>query len=140
MTIIFSSDGCGENPMYCYSLGIIAVLQKLCHFVMTVVTEDIYLKLGVHVCVRYPRNNPHYQGGQFKMHFFLRIVPLFRLRLFIFYQAPHSRALAPACGALVSGLGLVISNFSFSHNVFYPIIMIIIFYFKCTLKCRLQFF
>ena len=33
--------------------------------------------------------------------FFSRIMPLFRLRLFIFYQVPHSRALAPVCGALV---------------------------------------
>ena len=34
------------------------------------------------------------------MHF-LRSMPLFRLRLFIIYQAPHSKALVPACGALV---------------------------------------
>ena len=32
---------------------------------------------------------------------FLRIMPPFRLRLFILYQAPHSLALAPACGTLV---------------------------------------
>ena len=35
------------------------------------------------------------------------IMPLFRLRLFKLYQAPHSRALAPACGTLV------ISNYRF---------------------------
>ena len=33
--------------------------------------------------------------------FFLRVMPLFRLRLFILYQALHSRALAPAFGSLV---------------------------------------
>ena len=33
--------------------------------------------------------------------FFFRIMPHFRLGLFILYQAPHSLALAPACGALV---------------------------------------
>ena len=33
---------------------------------------------------------------------------------------------------------LVTSNFSFSHNVFYPI-WHLFFYFKCTLKCCLQF-
>ena len=32
---------------------------------------------------------------------FFRIISLFRLRLFILCQARHSRALAPACGALV---------------------------------------
>ena len=31
-------------------------------------------------------------------------MPLFRLRHFILYQAPHSRALVPTCGALVSSL------------------------------------
>ena len=33
---------------------------------------------------------------------------------------------------------LVTSNFSFSHNVFYPI-WHFFFHFKCILKCRLQF-
>ena len=31
-----------------------------------------------------------------------RMMPLFRLRLFILYQAPHSQALAPVCDALFS--------------------------------------
>ena len=34
--------------------------------------------------------------------FFFRIMPFFRLRLFILYQAPLSQALAPTCGAHVS--------------------------------------
>ena len=33
---------------------------------------------------------------------------------------------------------LITSNFSFSHNVFYPI-WHLFFYFECTLKCHLQF-
>ena len=32
---------------------------------------------------------------------FFRIVPLFRLKHFILYQAPHSQVLPPTCGALV---------------------------------------
>ena len=85
-------------------LGVVAVVgvQKSETFCNTsVITEDIYLKLGA--CVLYPNSNPYHQGRQFKMYFlFFRIIPLFRLRLFILYQEPHSRALAPACGALVS--------------------------------------
>ena len=37
---------------------------------ISVITEDIFLKLGV--CVHYPKSNPCYQGRQFKMHFFLQ--------------------------------------------------------------------
>ena len=66
-------------------------------------------------------------------------MPLFRIRLFMLYQAPHSRALSPACSALVSPFPkflrvfsrsflkiqwekeklLLTSNFSFSHSVLY---------------------
>ena len=64
---------------------------------MSVITEVIYLKLGV--CVLYPQNNPYYQGRQFKMHFsFQNYAPFLTLT---FYPAPHIPALAPACGALV---------------------------------------
>ena len=42
------------------------------------------------------------KGDNSKCIFFLRIMPLFRLRFFILYQTPHSRALAPTCSALVS--------------------------------------
>ena len=37
--------------------------------------------------------------------------------------------------------GEIVCNkqFLFSHNVFYLIIMALIFHFKCTLKCHLQF-
>ena len=63
--------------------------------------RHIYLKLGV--CVHYPKGNPYYQGRQLKKNFFFNseLCPVFDLRLFILYQTPHSRALAPACGALV---------------------------------------
>ena len=53
------------------------------------------------VCVHYLKSNPYYQGRQFKMHFSFRIMFLFRVRLFIFYQAPHSQKLSPPSGALV---------------------------------------
>ena len=68
---------------------------------ISVITEYIYLKLGA--CVHYPMSNPCYQGRDFKCIFF-RIMTLFRLRLFILYEAPHSRAFAPACSALVLNL------------------------------------
>ena len=42
--------------------------EKKTFFNIPVITEDIYLKLGV--CVHYPESNPYYQGRQFKMHFF----------------------------------------------------------------------
>ena len=43
-----------------------------------------------------------------KCFFFFRIMTLFPLRLFILYQAPHSRELAHACSALVS---LILQDF-----------------------------
>ena len=62
-----------------------------------VITEDIDLKqIGY---VPYLKSNSYYLGREFKMQFFFRIMPLFRH--FILYQAPHSQALAPACGSLV---------------------------------------
>ena len=82
----------------------IALELSVCHaktltfLIISVITEDIYLKLGV--CVHYPESNPYYQGRSFKMYFF-RIMPLFCIRIFIHYQAPHSRALASACSALL---------------------------------------
>ena len=43
-----------------------------------VITEDIYLKLGI--CVHYP-NYPYYKGRQFKMHFFSpELCPVFDLK------------------------------------------------------------
>ena len=66
---------------------------------ISVITEDIDLKqIGY---VHYLKSNSYYLGREFKMQFFFRIMPLFRLRHFILYQAPHSQALAPACGSLV---------------------------------------
>ena len=62
----------GENPKYCYSLGVVVVPYH-CHAKtmtfcnISVITEAIYLKLGV--CVHYPKRNSYYQGRQFNMHF-----------------------------------------------------------------------
>ena len=56
-------------------------MQKLWHFVISLlislITEDIYLKLGV--CVHYPKSNPYYQGRQFKRLFFSEICPFLDL-------------------------------------------------------------
>ena len=78
----FSLAVFGENARYCYSLGILViVMQKLWHFVISVITEGTFLKLGI--CVHYPKSNLYYQGRQFKMHFFLfRIMPLFGIKTF----------------------------------------------------------
>ena len=132
--IIFSSAVFGEKkPRYCYTLGVVVVRHRCRAKTVTfrnisVANEDIYLKLEVHVCVNYPKNNLYYYGRQFKMHFFFfRIMSLFRLKLFILHQAPHNRALAPACGALVL----------ISHSVFYPFgeLPIIFIVFK-TVVCK----
>ena len=107
---IFSSTVFQEKGRYCSSLGVVAVVfvivQNLTFCNISVITEDIYLKLWV--CVHYPKSSPYYQGRQFKMLFFFRIMTLFPLRLFILYQAPHSRELAHACSALVS---LILQDF-----------------------------
>ena len=63
---------------------------------ISVITEDIYLKLRV--WVHFPVNNPYYQWRQFKKKKNIGIMPLFRITHFILYQAPHSQVLAPACG------------------------------------------
>ena len=79
------SEKSSENHRYCYSLGIVVVvvMQKLWHFVISLITEDIYLKLGV--LIRYPKSNPYHQGRQFQMHICFRIFRykiLFRLMTF----------------------------------------------------------
>ena len=67
---------------------------------ISIITEDIYLKLRV--CVHYPKSNHNYEGRQLNFFCFsFRIMPLFRLTVCILYQVPHSQALAPTCGALV---------------------------------------
>ena len=83
---MFSSAVFEENPRYCNSLGIV-VIQKLWHFVISLITEAIYLKLGI--CAHFPKSNPYYQGKLFKMHFFFNYAP-FSTRLCILYQASHS--------------------------------------------------
>ena len=72
--LLFSLAVFGESPSYCYSLGVIMVMQKLfCN--ISFITQDIYLKLGV--CVHYPKSNPCYQGRQFKIHFFTELYSFF---------------------------------------------------------------
>ena len=84
---------------FAIALASSSVLFKILTFCNISITEDIYLDLGI--CIHYPKSNPYYQRRQFKMIFFFRIMPLFRLKIFMLYQASHSRALAPACCALV---------------------------------------
>ena len=89
------------------------------------------------------------------MHFFFffnELCPSFNCVFFIFYQAPHSRALAPTCSALFMCLQcnllktmwekeklLVTSNVSFSHSIFYPFREISSL-FSSNSYCRLQTF
>ena len=44
-----------EYPRYCYSLGVVVVVivQKILHFIISLITNDIYLKLWI--CVNYSR-------------------------------------------------------------------------------------
>ena len=59
VTSIFSSSVFGENPRYCFSLSVVVDLQNLWHIYLSnisVIIEDIYLKLGI--CVHYPNCNP----------------------------------------------------------------------------------
>ena len=62
---------------------------------ISVITEDIYLKLGV--CVHYPKSNAYYQGRQFNMNFFSELCPIFDLNVFFLYYIKHPTA----CGAFV---------------------------------------
>ena len=85
---ICSSAVFGQNPRYCYSLGVVVVRRRcrrrrhcraktLTFFYMSVITADIYLKLRT--CVHYTKNHPYYQGRQFKMQFFFSELYLFLL-------------------------------------------------------------
>ena len=51
---------------------------------ISVITEDIDLKLGVYVHCQ--KSNPYYQGRQFR--FLSELCPLFSLRIFILYRHP----------------------------------------------------
>ena len=63
-----------------------------------VITEDIYLR----VCsLSKEQSILHTKGDNSKCIFFSELCPFFRLRLFVLYQVPNSRALAPECDALV---------------------------------------
>ena len=67
----------GEKLGYFYSLGVVVVmvqkLKKLCN--ISVITEDIYMKLGVPV--HYPKSIPYYQGREFKLFLFSELCPFF---------------------------------------------------------------
>ena len=65
---------------------------------ISVVTEDIYLKLGV--CVHYPKSNLYYQGRQFKMYLY-RIMPLFS-------SSEHNMLRGSYCDRSSSGVRLSI--------------------------------
>ena len=58
---------------------------------ISVITEDIYLKVGV--CLPYPKSNPLYQWKQFKMHFLFnfRIMPPFYLNFLFSISHPTAK-------------------------------------------------
>ena len=80
--LVFSLAVFGENTRYCYSLGIVVIILLL-----------FTIQRAIHTI----------NGDNSKCIFF-RIMPFFSLRLFILNHAPHSRALAPVCSALVTCL------------------------------------
>ena len=113
--LFFSSAFFGEDLGY-YNSHCCCHAAKTVTSVISVITEDFLLKLGVRV--NYQKSNPYYQGRQLKcFFFFFRILPVLD---FILYQAPNSRALAPSCSALV--LSAIADNlnkyrtFSFSEE------------------------
>ena len=53
----------------------------------------------------------HTTKGDDSICIFFRVMPLFQLRSFILYQAPHSRALTDVCGVFV-----LISGGEFEHR------------------------
>ena len=62
-----------KKKRYCLGVFVNVFVQKLTFCNITVIIEDIYLKLGV--CVHYQTGNLYYQGRQFKMHFFPQLCP-----------------------------------------------------------------
>ena len=61
----------------------------------SVITKDVYLKLRISLC-SLSKEQSILSREIIQNAFFSIIMPLFRLRHFIHYQAPYSRALAPA--------------------------------------------
>ena len=83
---------------------------KNLHFVIFLLLLNIFtLKWGYVFTIQ---RAIHTIIGENSKRIFFRITPLFLLRLFILYQAPHSRAFAPACGALaVQRCKMYVQNF-----------------------------
>ena len=76
----FSSAVFRENPRYCYSPGVVVVVQKLRHLEISLLLLKIYVLLSKEQSIL---------SRETIQNAFFRIMPLFRLRLFILYQAPH---------------------------------------------------
>ena len=95
-----------------FSLAIIVVHRSHCRVKsvtfcnISVITEDIYLKHGSMCSLSKEKS---ILTRECLFFFFFRINSLFRLRLYL-YQAPQSRALAPAYDCLVSTLFLTWSE------------------------------
>ena len=84
---IFSSAVFGENPRYCYSLGVILLVQKTSTFCNISVIE---------VYVHYSKSNLYYRGRQLKMFFFFyRFMPVFRLRPLSSFKHPTAEHFHP---------------------------------------------
>ena len=110
VTSIFSLVVFCENLRYCYSrVVVIGAVQKLTFCNVSVITEDIYLKLSICVCYQITIHTIKEDNTKC-FFFFSELNPFFDLDFLILYQASQSRKLAPACSALVP----------FSHNVSFP--------------------
>ena len=96
--LISSSAAFGENPRYCYSLSVVVVVRRprraktVTFRNVSVITEDIYLELGV--CVHHPKSNPCYKGRQFQMHF-SELCPLFDLDILASIKHPTAERWHP---------------------------------------------
>ena len=73
--------------------------RNLTFYNISVITEDIYLKLEV--CVHFPKSNSYYQGRQFKIHF-SELCPFFSLNILSSIKHPTGERWHPHVVLLVS--------------------------------------
>ena len=135
---LFSSTVFGEIPRYSYSLGVGVVRHRrraksvtFCN--IYVITEDIYLKLGM--CVHYSKSNPYYQRRQYKMLFFFfsELCPFSNKTFSFFIKHPTAERLHPYAGLMffrhwhrINLEACIISlEFCFQKSVFFPKLILV---------------
>ena len=91
-------------------------------------TEDIYLKLRVVVHYQKGKTIP---VGEVILQFFDKVMPLFNLE---FSKCSYSRALAPACGALVDLEALYKTTCNHNSVGFTDVSLIAVLYMYCILE------